>query len=326
MLKKFLLPIVLFILSFGVSTAKTTLSVMDLSASGVSEDEAKTMTYRLIAELDKLQERSWFTLVTTEKRESVLKEWALQHTGACDQASCIAKFGKALGVRKMIGGNVGKVGQTYSVTLLLVDVATAKVEKTARREHKGEVDALLGIFSSLAGEIVGKEVKEEEMTAPVAPPPPLPAPVETVAVTLSAPTSKIKKIYGKGYQLYELKKYAEAKIEFENVLKMAPPESSYREKAEKYLKAIEEKLSRAYDEARVRYIMADMSLGGPVSYYRGYPNDANAVEAVRRWDGGVRVTNANRFERKIVGEKSWQIVYKGTNRTIDRMDVRLTTD
>ncbi|MEW6685850.1 MAG: hypothetical protein AB1393_06555, partial [Candidatus Edwardsbacteria bacterium] len=81
--------------------------------------------------------------------------------------------------------------------------------------------------------------------------------------------------------------------------------------------------AEAYDEARVRYIMADMSLGGPVSYYRGYPNDANAVEAVRRWDDGVRVTNASRFERKIVGEKGWQIVYKGTNRTIDGMDVRL---
>ncbi|MEW6684630.1 MAG: hypothetical protein AB1393_00300 [Candidatus Edwardsbacteria bacterium] len=157
MLKKFLLPIVLLILSFGVSTAKTTLFVMDLSASGVSEDEVKTMTYRLIAELDKLQERSWFTLVTTEKRESVLKEWALQHTGACDQASCIAKFGKALGVRKIIGGNVGKVGQTYAVTLMLVNVATVKVEKTAVRDYKGEIDGLLGIFSSIAAEIVGKE-------------------------------------------------------------------------------------------------------------------------------------------------------------------------
>ncbi len=84
-------------------------------------------------------------------------------------------------------------------------------------------------------------------------------------------------------------------------------------------------VNQIYDEARIRYIMADMSLGGPVSYYRGYPEDLNAVEAVRRWSNGVRVTNANQFQRRIVEGKSWQIVYKGTKRTIDGMDVILTT-
>jgi putative AlgH/UPF0301 family transcriptional regulator len=84
--------------------------------------------------------------------------------------------------------------------------------------------------------------------------------------------------------------------------------------------------AKSYGEARVRYIMADMTLGGPVSYYRGYVDtDENAAEAVSRWDDGVRVTNSGSFGRKIVGG-SWQIVYDGTERTIDGMDVRLTSD
>ena len=82
---------------------------------------------------------------------------------------------------------------------------------------------------------------------------------------------------------------------------------------------------KEYDEARVRKIMADMTLGGPVSYYRDHPDDPNSVEAVKRWDAGVRVTNADLFERKKV-DGTWRITYKGTDTAINGMDVILTTD
>jgi len=161
MLKTFLLLFFVLTLSFGACFAKTTLSVMDLSASGITVDEAKTLTFRLIAELDKLQGQSWFTLVATEKRERIIKELTYQQTGLCDQATCIAEFGRQLGAQKMIGGNVGKVGQTYSVTLILVDVASVKVDKTAMKDYKGDVDGLLDVFSPLAATIVGKDLPGE---------------------------------------------------------------------------------------------------------------------------------------------------------------------
>jgi hypothetical protein len=81
----------------------------------------------------------------------------------------------------------------------------------------------------------------------------------------------------------------------------------------------------AFNEAQVRYILADSQLGG-IDYYRQFLDQPAVAEAVRRWDAGVRVTNINQFERKIVGDKGWQIVYVGTDTLIDGMDVRLTTD
>jgi hypothetical protein len=81
-----------------------------------------------------------------------------------------------------------------------------------------------------------------------------------------------------------------------------------------------------YDEARVRYIIADSQLGGVIGYYRQFPNDPNAVEAVQRWDAGIRVVNINDFERIIVGDLGWRVVYAGTDIPIDGMDVILTTD
>lgn len=76
-------------------------------------------------------------------------------------------------------------------------------------------------------------------------------------------------------------------------------------------------------EARIRYIMADIQLSGLDSYYRNFPDDPEAAEAVRRWDQGIRVVNIDQFERKIVNE-TWQIVYVGTETTINGMDVILT--
>jgi hypothetical protein len=78
------------------------------------------------------------------------------------------------------------------------------------------------------------------------------------------------------------------------------------------------------DEARIRYIMADIQLGGVADYYRQFPNDPLAREALNRWDSGIRVENINDFERKTVGTDGWQVVYSGTVTTIDGMDVILT--
>jgi hypothetical protein len=80
-----------------------------------------------------------------------------------------------------------------------------------------------------------------------------------------------------------------------------------------------------YSEARVRYILTDVTLGGPLSYYRDRSYAPDPAEAVHRWDLGVRVLNVDQFERKIVNGQ-WTIVYKGTNQRIDGMDVILNTD
>jgi hypothetical protein len=79
------------------------------------------------------------------------------------------------------------------------------------------------------------------------------------------------------------------------------------------------------DESRVRYILADIQLGGVDGYYREHVDAEEVAEALRRWDAGITVTNIHQFERKIVNE-NWQVVYAGTETLIDGSDVLLTTD
>jgi hypothetical protein len=82
-----------------------------------------------------------------------------------------------------------------------------------------------------------------------------------------------------------------------------------------------------YDENQVRLILLDVTLGQTYAYYRSHMDQPDAREALRRWDGGVRVRNADRFERKRLSFLgAWHRTYRGTNRDVDGRDVVLTSD
>jgi hypothetical protein len=88
-------------------------------------------------------------------------------------------------------------------------------------------------------------------------------------------------------------------------------------------------------EPQVRYLLADMTLGGDVAMYRKYATverDPDSREAIRLWDAGARVVNAADFERKWISNehgkdgKVLRIVQRGTNRTITGSEALLSTD
>jgi len=89
-----------------------------------------------------------------------------------------------------------------------------------------------------------------------------------------------------------------------------------------------------WHDPQVRYLLADMTLGGNTELYRQYgqANDPDSREAIRLWDAGARVANTNDFERKWVPTKygkdgrAMRIVLRGTQRTIGGEEVLLTSD
>jgi hypothetical protein len=86
-------------------------------------------------------------------------------------------------------------------------------------------------------------------------------------------------------------------------------------------------------EPQVRYLLADMSLGGNVAMYRVYAKeDPDSREAMRLWDSGVRVVNTNDVERRWVTNRFakdgrvMRIVQRGSNRTITGNELVLSND
>jgi hypothetical protein len=84
----------------------------------------------------------------------------------------------------------------------------------------------------------------------------------------------------------------------------------------------------AYPEVNVRYFLVDMMLGGSRDFYHRTAESAHEMgcqEAVARFDGGVKVTNLDQFERKKVDGKTL-ITRKGSNQRISGNEVKLSSD
>ena len=88
-------------------------------------------------------------------------------------------------------------------------------------------------------------------------------------------------------------------------------------------------------EPQVRYLLADMAISGKTDRYRKYAKeekDPDSREAIRLWDAGVRVANADDFERKWApsqfgkDNKVFRVVQRGSDRTITGNEVILTSD
>jgi|GEM_PF-5029844 len=145
---------------------KVTISVMDLNVtSGVSAGEAVMLTDKL---LNELVNNGAYKVVERSKRDEILKEQGFQQTGACDQGRCLVEAGQLLGVQKMVGGTIGRLGEVYAVELRVMDVKTGEIDRAFSRKYKGDVSKLLDAMQEAAAYFSGNKYKiavKQETTA-----------------------------------------------------------------------------------------------------------------------------------------------------------------
>jgi hypothetical protein len=67
----------------------------------------------------------------------------------CDDISCMAQIGGALGVDALLSVKVGKIGSTYRLSASLIHIAKAEVLVRASTQTSGEADALIGMVEHL---------------------------------------------------------------------------------------------------------------------------------------------------------------------------------
>ena len=68
----------------------------------------------------------------------------------CDESSCMAELGGALGARWMVSGSVGKLGPTRMLTLKLLDVDNTKIDNQLTKqlpEDDGELAEVMRVTS-----------------------------------------------------------------------------------------------------------------------------------------------------------------------------------
>lgn len=108
------------------------IAIMDLVGRGVDEAAAGALTTEVGNTLAGLRV---FQVITREdiKRMLQLEQTRQQCTGEAD-ASCMAEIGGALGVEYLIYGEVSKIAEVYSLSLVLLDIGNAKAANRVGRK------------------------------------------------------------------------------------------------------------------------------------------------------------------------------------------------
>jgi len=117
----------------------TNIAVVDFNGNNISDGEVKALTDRLRAELFKTKH---FKVIEREMMQEVMKEQGFQQSG-CTTDECMVEIGRLIGVEKIIGGSISKVGNVYSVSSRIVNVETGEIEKSEYYDHIGEIGQLL---------------------------------------------------------------------------------------------------------------------------------------------------------------------------------------
>jgi TolB-like protein len=160
--KKLTIMFLLFIFSnpcFTQDEKKLQIALLDFSnTGGLSRQETITLSNRLRSMLVQTQA---LIVIERGKMEEILSEQGFQQTG-CTTTECAVEAGKLLNVQKMVSGSIGKIGQTYTIDLSLIDVETAQIEKSFIQDYKGEIDGLLSLMQETANQIAISVAQQSE--------------------------------------------------------------------------------------------------------------------------------------------------------------------
>lgn len=148
------LVVCLFLLSislFSEEVKKVKVSVMDLKAEIGVDERVVNLLYEVI--LSEFQKYSNLSIISKSDITSMIQHEAQKEILGCNEDSCMAEIGGALGVDKIVLGNVGQIGNSFIITLKLADVKNAMVENRVSKTITMDENKLVPLVKILANEL-----------------------------------------------------------------------------------------------------------------------------------------------------------------------------
>ena len=134
------------------AAAPLKVAVMPVSSGeGVPGKTAEALTESVTAEVRRrsgaqvITQRDVATLLSLEQQKAML---------GCQNDACFAEIGGALGVDRVVSGDLSRLGESWLFHLRLLDAAKAQVLTTSdRRLRGGTIDDLLDALPAMVGEL-----------------------------------------------------------------------------------------------------------------------------------------------------------------------------
>jgi hypothetical protein len=134
---------------------KASVAVLDLTPVGVSAATAQSLTQVLSTEVRRVEG------TTVISRDDIVAMLQLQADkdllGCTDNVACVAEIGGALGVDKLVVGQVGQLAGTFVISLRFIDVRSAHVDNRVSESFQGQEEQLLRAVRTAARELLGLE-------------------------------------------------------------------------------------------------------------------------------------------------------------------------
>lgn len=133
-------------------------AVADLAALGAPPELAQNLTAIVAAEVGRyddvkpITKREVAALLDVERQKQLV---------GCTDDSCLSSVVGALGVQKIVSGQIGKVEHSYVLTLHLLDARTAKVEGRVVRTVPVESEGLVAAAKSAVTDLIGAQVSSK---------------------------------------------------------------------------------------------------------------------------------------------------------------------
>ena len=122
------------------AAAAVKIAVLTLSATGVDPNLAQNLSEVLLTEVSNLGR--YQVIGSSDIKEMVGFE-AQRQLATCDEGSCLAELGGALGVDRVLSGNIGKVEDVYLLNLKVIDMKKAQVVARTSGQVQGGAAKLL---------------------------------------------------------------------------------------------------------------------------------------------------------------------------------------
>lgn len=132
---------------------KVRIAILDVQdVSGDQAAHARLLTQIITGEV--AHDHSLEVISSNQIRDLIGFDKQKQLLG-CNEGSCLAEIGGALGVDYLLTSQLGKIGSRYRLDLSLVDQAKARTEATVGTFLPAQEDALADTAVQLVGELLG---------------------------------------------------------------------------------------------------------------------------------------------------------------------------
>jgi curli biogenesis system outer membrane secretion channel CsgG len=165
-MQRFFFLLLLFCTAGIVSQTKngnSAVAVLDFQKTGsITNDDVQTLSNRFRA---MLFQTKTFNVVERQKMKEILTEQEFILSDECSTNECAVQVGQLLGVEYMIAGDIGLIGDTYTIDLRMIDVSTGQLVQTHSKDYDGKIAGLLEIMKQIANSFSQFQKEASKMMA-----------------------------------------------------------------------------------------------------------------------------------------------------------------